>query len=122
MTCGLVARAGDVEHRLLLRRRERFLLPEFLSEGFPDHGVTVDEPRSRAEVQILFDCRRRTGSLCDGGLKSGVQDAGRRLQSVADRETTQPHDLQKRRDAEGFATSCLLVPLRAAPCRSGVAP
>ena len=59
----LVARASDVEYRLLLRRLERLFLSEFSLKGFPGHGVTVDEPGSRTEVRILFACRRRKSSL-----------------------------------------------------------
>jgi hypothetical protein len=40
-------------------------------------------------------------------VKSDVRIRGRRWQGLAGRETTQPHNLQKRREAEGFATSCL---------------
>lgn len=68
-------------------------------------------------VRVLLPCRRRKGSLLSGGVKGGVKggvlDRGRRWQGVADQETTQPHDLKKRREAEGFATSCLRVPLLA---------
>jgi hypothetical protein len=42
-----------------------------------------------------------------GGVKGGVQNAGKEVQDEAGRETTQPHNLQKRREAEGLATSCL---------------
>jgi hypothetical protein len=63
------------------------------------------------EVRILFACLRRKGSLLDGGAKSGAKggapNAGKGWHGAAGRETTQPHNLQKHREAEGFATSCL---------------
>ncbi len=62
-------------------------------------------------VRILFACHRRKSSLLDGGVKGGVKggvpDAGRGWHGAAGREMTQPHNLQKRREAEGLATSCL---------------
>jgi len=59
----LVARASDVEHRLLLGRLERLLFSEFVVEGFCGHGVNVGQPGIRMEVRILFACNRRKSSL-----------------------------------------------------------
>jgi len=48
-----VARASDVEHRLLLRRFERLLLSEFLLERFASHGVTVAELAIRMRIEPI---------------------------------------------------------------------
>jgi hypothetical protein len=45
----LVARANGVEHRLLPGRLERLLFPQFLSEGFASHGLTLGDEGQRVE-------------------------------------------------------------------------
>ena len=42
-----------------------------------------------------------------GDLKSDVRIAGKRWHRLARSRSAQPHNLQKRREAEGFATLCL---------------
>jgi hypothetical protein len=97
---------GRLRRRLLKRLLDRLVI----HAGDGDH---LDDPSCRLplRVRVLFAGCRREGSLLGGGVKGGVKggvlDRGRRWQEVADRETTQPHNLQKRREAEGFATSCL---------------
>lgn len=76
--------------------------------------MTSSNPLSRLSSPSVF----AFGGGVKRGVKSGVRRVCRGWQEAAGRETTQPHAPWKRREAEGFATSCLLVPLLA---ESGVA-
>jgi len=110
-----VARAGDVEHRLLLGRLKRPLFAQFGLERCAGHSGTLADPEHPSEIRIpaspLVAVRVRFGAVA-----CRIPARGGRQRKRRNRPASQPPETPRGRR---FLN---LLPLTATSCESDLAP